>query len=363
MTKGYRRFCSTKCSTNDPETKASMVKGLRTDDSKLKRKETLIKIHGTDSMISIHKDKAIATRLKRIATNYWNNLADPADDITPDDLARRSIYVYAYLNPLKPISSQVLQDMAAFELRAIDYEPFYIGYGTYKRAGAHLGEARKSPASNHKLNTIRGIWNANAKPIIVKLKDVTSKTDGHLLESQLIEAIGTVAVIEGVKRGPLTNQAPGGKGGSHSDETNKKLAELRKGKIWITDGENQKYVPEGDILSWESKGWKRGMKPSAKRDAYFAGGSRTKNTVWINKDGINKRVSSDDIVEHINNGWIIGQLSTNPGQHKRAYVWITDGVESKNVKSTEPIPDGWRLGRVRSKFPDGYKRKDDEEDE
>lgn len=260
--------------------KAAMTKGLRSEESKQKRKQSLIEKHGTDSM---------------------------------------------------------------------------IGYGTYKRAGSHLGEARKSAASNHKLNTIRSIWSAGSKPIIVKLKDVSSKTEGLDLETNLVEAIGTVATIPGIKRGPLTNQVPGGNGGAHSDETNQKLRKLRKGKVWITDGEFQKYVPESEVSEWESKGWKRGVRPSSKRDAYFENGSRTKNTIWINKDGNNKRVF--DPTEYLKDGWVIGQLSTNPGQHKKAYIWITNGIESKNIKSTDPIPDGWTHGRVRSKFPGGYKKK------
>ena len=32
------------------------------------------------------------------------------------------------------------------------------------------------------------------------------------------------------------------------------------------------------------------------------------NTTWINKDGINKRIKKDDLINHINEGWSSGRL-------------------------------------------------------
>jgi len=353
MTKGYRIYCSNKCQSNDPETKEAMLSGLRSEESKKKRKETLIKNYGTDSIISLHREKAINTRKERSKSDYWNNLILD-EDLNSCDFDKKSIYVYAYLNPLKLITDETLADLSqfGFEGEKLVHEPFYVGYGTFKRIGAHLFEAKNSSGISHKVNTIRSIWAVGNKPTLIKLTNVSSKKEGLALEQRLIEAIGTVANVPGIKRGPLTNQTSGGEGGAMGEEVNKKLSKSREGKVWITNGSEQKFVPIEDLAVWACKGWARGVKPSKKRDEYFLKPHTTKSSFWVTDGTNNKRLHEELTIPE---GWVRGQTSINPGQHKKQYMWITNGIESKNALRSDQIPEGWYLGRVRAKFPGGYK--------
>lgn len=351
FTDGYRIYCSNKCSNNDPT--VSRTHGLHTEAAKQKRAKSLIEKYGTDSMITVNRTKALHTIRTRRAENYWNELV-PVD--TDETDIRDDIYAYIYFNPLKPISASTAAALAPYKIvPASVFEPFYVGAGVKRRSNFHLNEARVQAHSSHKTNTIRKIWESNLKPIIVRLPTKTRR-EAMDLEKELIRAIGTVANIEGIKRGPLANEMPGGEGGASSNPAvTAKLKQARVGKRWITDGVSQKFVPEIELAEWGAKGWRLGARPSAKRDAYFEQGSRLAGSVWVNKDGENKRV--DDPEPLLKEGWKIGQLSTNPGQHKRAFIWITNGVDSVNHRASEPIPDGWRKGRLRKKYPGGYKKK------
>jgi hypothetical protein len=170
----------------------------------------------------------------------------------------------------------------------------------------------------------------------------------------LIDEIGTVSVIEGVKRGPLTNQARGGQGGRQSDEVLKKMSDNRSGTIWITDGVNQKNIKLEDLSSWELQGWKRGVKPSEKRDAYFQKDHPTANTVWIHKNGVNKRAPKDELQNYLNAGWLSGHEQT---RDYAGTMWITNGIDVKKQSLDLSIPDGWWRGKLRQNFPEGYKKK------
>lgn len=77
-------------------------------------------------------------------------------------------------------------------------------------------------------------------------------------------------------------------------------------------------------------------------------------------------------ISHANKGKIrTPEMNAANRERSKLLGWITDGVSSKRVLKADPIPDGWRRGRivksgvvrtkptVRPKFPNGYKRKDD----
>jgi hypothetical protein len=76
---GYRVYCSNKCSANDPSNKAKITAGFRTEAAKEKRKETLIERYGTDSIISLHRDKAEATMLERYGSTTVGNVQEFKD--------------------------------------------------------------------------------------------------------------------------------------------------------------------------------------------------------------------------------------------------------------------------------------------
>ena len=84
--------------------------------------------------------------------------------------------------------------------------------------------------------------------------------------------------------------------------------------------------------------------------------------IWITNGVENKKIKDKDLIP---NGWRIGRIlgsefgklmsnklkGTRIGNQNTQYgtCWITNGIESKKVKKTETIPDGWKLGRKMNK--------------
>lgn len=136
--------------------------------------------------------------------------------------------VYAYLDP------RVHGIWPTTEM-SFNHEPFYIGEGKVSRQFDHL----KDLGASHKAARIREILSQNFNPIIVVVKDHLSKDESTDLETNLIKQLGTRAIIDGVKRGPLTNQRLYGKKGNISEETKQKMSLAKKG-IKFTNSHKEK---------------------------------------------------------------------------------------------------------------------------
>ena len=264
--KGYDLYCSNICSNNDPETKEKRMAGFRSKESVEKRKVTIFEKYGTTSMISVNRDKALSTIREKVRTNFWNS-----PELIKE--AGVNLYVYGYFNPEKLMSEQTKTAFlnADIDITDLEHEVFYIGYGVKDRCLFHMRSAADTTKSDHKLNTIRGLIERGNPPIIKILKNnMASRIEATELEINLINEIGTVLILNGTALGPLTNQAQGGQGGFAGGEIiSKKLSEQRKNKRWMTDGVEQKYIHESNIVSMETQGWKLGSAPSPKRDAYL----------------------------------------------------------------------------------------------
>lgn len=353
FTKGYRSYCSNKCSSNDPNVIAKMIIGLHTEESKKKREQSMIEKYGTNSSITLNREKANETRRSRAKSDYWNMVPIPG---STDE--RDGIYVYGYFNPTKPMSEQTRNALNEQRISvACEHEIFYVGYGTKNRAHAHLHIARKSCEDSHKLNTIRGLWRDSKEPIIKILQQVETMDKGLELEAKLIGTIGTVEDIEGVSmRGPLTNLDKGGRGGFKGGElTREKLRKSREGKMWITKNDKQLFVAIEDLAKWEADEWCAGVRESARRSAYMTKISETMAELkWITDGEVNKRVK--DPAPWLLQGWKVGITSNADRAHARNMMWITNDIESKKIMKTDAIPDGWRHGRIRPKFANGYKK-------
>ena len=70
LERGYRLFCSNKCSMTDEKRKSKAISNFWSDDSKKKRVESLIEHYGTDSMIDVNRKKAVATMQKNYGVDY-----------------------------------------------------------------------------------------------------------------------------------------------------------------------------------------------------------------------------------------------------------------------------------------------------
>lgn len=126
-------------------------------------------------------------------------------------------YVYAYLDPRKP---------GKWELSniTVDFEPFYVGKGTGRRAKCHLNMKTK----HRKNHIISKLLSLDIQPILVMVKENMYQEDALNLESLLITDIGTLSKIPNVKHGPLTNLKLDGTIQIYSEESKSKMSDAAK---------------------------------------------------------------------------------------------------------------------------------------
>lgn len=97
-------------------------------------------------------------------------------------------FVYIYLDP-----------------RTIDlkfgHQPFYVGKGCRSRHLSHLKKSHNTLV-NRKIAAIR---NAELQPIVILFESKLSNIEALYIERNLIEELGTIATISGIKSGPLCN--------------------------------------------------------------------------------------------------------------------------------------------------------------
>jgi len=124
-------------------------------------------------------------------------------------------YIYAYLDPSKPIQK-------TYEDFSLIYEPFYIGKGKEGRKLVHLKDY-KLKNKTHLSNKILSIRNNGLEPFIVELYDNLSEEESLIIEKNLISIIGRRIL----KSGPLVNITDGGEGVSglkHTFESRIKMS-------------------------------------------------------------------------------------------------------------------------------------------
>jgi hypothetical protein len=128
-------------------------------------------------------------------------------------------YVYVYCNPYV---SGTWGSNIKFQ-----HEPFYVGEGKGTRKLAHFSCSRNPD----KTKIIQQIISDGGQPIILTIQSGLTKEQSRELEAQLIKDIGTLKVIPGIKRGPLTNKNKGGGGVAyHSLATREKMRASRAGR-------------------------------------------------------------------------------------------------------------------------------------
>ena len=133
-------------------------------------------------------------------------------------------YVYAYLDPRKP-------GQYTYGEYTFDYEPFYVGKGSFQRYKDHLFEKKANTTNIHKYNKIQKIINdTTLQPKIIILKKYLTEENAFDLEKQMVTLIGRMDL----KKGCLTNKTNGGDGGG--------IILTKKGKKKIIDASRKPIV-------------------------------------------------------------------------------------------------------------------------
>lgn len=132
-----------------------------------------------------------------------------------------SFYVYVYFDPRKP------GDFTYGEYH-FDFEPFYVGKGYGSRYYRHLqAGTMKQDTNTYKTKKILHIKDQTGKePIIRKYKEGLTESEAFSLEMRMIKTIGKRGM------GPLVNLTDGGEGPvgyKHTEETKRKMSELKLG--------------------------------------------------------------------------------------------------------------------------------------
>ncbi len=161
-------------------------------------------------------------------------------------------YVYVYLDPRKPGNYE-------YESICFLYEPFYIGKGKGKRCYDHITNITDNDRNTIKVGKIKNILSEGVSPIILKHSQNIIESDAFVIEKKLISEIGTIAIINGIKRGCLSNMTAGGEGTSGftfkmSEEHKERLREgIRNSEMRKKSDKANGLARRGIPLSEETK--------------------------------------------------------------------------------------------------------------
>lgn len=136
-----------------------------------------------------------------------------------------------------------------------------------------------------------------------------------------------------------------------SEETRKKLSEIRRGKQKTVEGYH--IYNNGKIQTMAKKcpkGFKKGMLNKNKNKI-----TSTKDKILINNGTEEKFIFKNKTIPE---GWIKGSLSKNkkkgPNKKLKNRKWINNGKENKRIKKNQPIPKGWHIGQLYHNFKASY---------
>lgn len=138
----------------------------------------------------------------------------------------KKYYVYVLLDPRK-------EGTYTYGKYSFEYQPFYVGKGSLKRAYLHSTKSELNRSYNtFKEAKIKKILKLDLEPKIVFIQKDITENSAFDLEKKVIDAIGLKE-----KGGPLTNLTYGGCGGRKlSEATKKKISKIKK--EWLSNKEN-----------------------------------------------------------------------------------------------------------------------------
>ena len=131
-------------------------------------------------------------------------------------------------------------------------------------------------------------------------------------------------------------------------EKGRKVSESKKGHVVISDEQKNQ-------ISETLKEYYKNHKP------YIAGKHHTEEArarmseikrgrVWINNGQISKLIKNEEYTEYINNGWVDGRINVNHIKTNKNKVLVNNGIINKLIPASELeeyISNGWNKGRIR----------------
>jgi len=192
------------------------------------------------------------------------------------------------------------------------FEPFYVGCGVKGRRFRHL---TSNDANKLKVNKIRSIQADGLSPIVLILKEGLLPSLARSIEKFVIKELGTIAVVQGVKRGILTNLTPGGDGGptwfgrKHTQEQLQKMSAAHTGRK-RSDSARQAMsrAQKGKIISPEHLEKLHQGHKNMSTDSKGRISKATKGTRWVyNPETLKReRVIADLLDTYMQKGWKLG---------------------------------------------------------
>lgn len=247
-------------------------------------------------------------------------------------------YVYIYFDPRIRIDYIILSSN-------YQHEPFYVGKGIDDRLYDHLSETNITNQIKH--GKIQHIISEGLQPIIIKVRENLSNDEANDLEKYLISQIGTIAIIDNIKRGPLANLTIGGDGGRQSLETRAKMSKNRKGKGTGPRSEEVKLK-----ISQSKKGIStmtdEGRAKLSEFRKSFITSSETRQKLSASAIG---RKHLDDTKQRISAAQKgVSREYAKNNQHSRGLITINNGSRGTHVRPEELekfLSEGWILGIYR----------------
>ncbi len=229
-------------------------------------------------------------------------------------------YVYVYLDPRKP------GEFAYGEFK-FEYEPFYIGKGKGLRIYSHLHCSDKD-LNRYKVNKIKVILKEGLEPIILKIKESLTNEEACNLEKEVIKTIGILKL----QKGPLTNIAPGGEGGSFPGEGNG-----RYGKHWSPEFREWKIKQMKDWFKNNPEKMKLGGEKQ----------SKTKKEKFLKGELINgfKDKKHSEKTKELMRQYKGKGKGVNNSQFGTCWIYNEELKQNKKINKEEELPEGWKLGR------------------
>lgn len=158
-------------------------------------------------------------------------------------------------------------------------------------------------------------------------------------------------LIEGFVRGDLPRR-------KRTPDEVQRIKDSIKGLVCVTDDISFTKVPESEVPSYLSKGWRVG-RPRMKQSSVNKMKESKSGTVGISKDSRRKTVPPEDVDSYLKQGWSLGYPAQDPESvekmvnTKTGKIWVNNGKSNKQIRPEELSSyevDGWTKGRGKVKF-------------